>query len=50
MIPYSVYQAYCNTIRKKVNEAMIVYLPNEFQAYSNTIRSTWKLKNSILGK
>ena len=48
-IPYSVYQACCNTLGKKVDEAKVVYPKNKFQAYSTNLRSTWKLTNNILG-
>ena len=49
-ISYSVYPAYCNTLGKKVNKAIVVYLENEFQKYTNNINANWKLTNSILGK
>ena len=49
-IPYSVYQAYCNTLGKKMDEAKVVYLRNKFQAFNNNKSSTWKLSNSFLGK
>ena len=49
-IPQSVYEAYCNTLGKKVGKAKVVYLKNKFQAYSNDIRSNWKLPHIILGK
>ena len=44
----SVYQAYNNTLSKKMDNKAIVHdLKNNFQAHSNDIRWTWKLKNSI---
>ena len=49
-IPYSVYQVYCNTLGKKINQAKVIYLINKFQTYNNNIRSTSKLTNSTIGK